>query len=81
MTKEPDQLTVEAMAGNRTHEAAVSRRVPVCSRKPWTGGSEEDIGNKGKGRKEGGKREIDRKIFRTYDMYCVGMGWIGEVCP
>lgn len=55
MTRKPVQLTVEAMAGSRTQEAAVNRSVLVCSRKPWTGGSEEDMVNKEgqKGEKRG----------------------------
>lgn len=57
MTREPVLLTVEAMAGSRTQEAAVSRSVPVCSRKPWTGGSEEDMVNKERAERRG-EREI-----------------------
>lgn len=62
MTREADRLTVEAMAGSRIHEAAVNRSVPVCSRKPWTGGSEEDMATKKEQKGEGGrKREIDQE--------------------
>lgn len=40
-------LTDEAIAGSRIQEAAVPRSETVCSRKVWTGRSEEDIvGNK-----------------------------------
>lgn len=36
-------LTVEAIAGSRTHEAAVPRSETVWSSTVWLGGSEEDI--------------------------------------
>lgn len=61
-------LTVEAIAGSRTQEAAVPRSETVCSRRVWTGGSGEDMvisRRKKKEKKREGKDVSEQQVRRV----------------
>lgn len=64
MIREAVSLTVEAIAGNRTQEAAVPRSETVCPTRVWTGGSGEDILGIGRKRKEKKKEKKQRERRR-----------------
>lgn len=66
MVREAVCLTVEAIAGSRTQEAAVPRSETVCPTRVWTGGSGEDILG------IGGKRKEEEKGEETEERNGVG---------